>query len=264
MTDVLLSERRDGLLILTMNRPDRRNALDAALTQALVSAAAEAALDDTVRAVVLTGSAGHFCVGGDVKAMNAGAGADLSLGERMHGLRDRMTVSRYLHEMKKPTIAAVEGSCAGAGLSIALSCDFRIVAEDAKITTAFKNVGLSGDFGGTYFMTRILGAAKAREMYLLSPLLSGTDAAAMGLATRAVPEPDVLETAIALGAELAAGPTLTLGRIKDNFLLAESGASLTECFDREALNHTLSATTADHREAAAAFVEKRKPVFTGR
>ena len=263
MSDVLLSEQQDGLLVLTMNRTDRRNALDASLTQALCDATAAAAEDDSVRAVVLTGAGGHFCVGGDVKAMNEGAGQDVALGQRMHGLRDRMSISRYLHEMKKPTIAAIEGSCAGAGLSIALACDFRIVAEDAKITTAFKNVGLSGDFGGTYFLSKILGAAKAREMYLLSPLLSGIQAVEMGVATRAVPGTDVQATARAMGAELAAGPTLTLGRIKDNLLMAETGASLSACFDNEARNHMMSSTTADHREAAAAFVEKRKPVFTG-
>jgi len=263
MSDVLTTELQDGLLILRMTRTYRRNALDAALTAALRDAAAAAAHDDAVRAVLLTGSGGHFCVGGDVKAMNQGQGAEMSLGERMHALRDRMSVSQYLHDMAKPTIAAIEGSCAGAGLSMALSCDLRICAEDAKITTAFAKVGLSGDYGGTYFMTQILGAAKARELYLTSPVLSGQQAADIGLVTRAVPAAEVFETARALAAGLAAGPTLTLGRIKQNIALAESGGSLADCFAQEARNHMLSSTTADHREAAAAFVEKRKPVFSG-
>ncbi|MGD9862320.1 MAG: enoyl-CoA hydratase-related protein [Pseudodonghicola sp.] len=263
MSDVLKTELKDGLLVLTMNRPAQRNALDPTLAQALREATAAAAEDPAVRAVLLTGAGGHFCVGGDVKAMNVGQGRDLPIGERIHSLRDRMSASQYLHDMPKPTIAAIEGSCAGAGLSLALACDLRICAEEAKITTAFAKVGLSGDFGGTYFLTQILGAAKARELYLTSPLLSGREAAELGLMTRAVAADSLQQEARALAAALAAGPTLTLGRIKQNIALAEAGGSLGACFDQEARNHILSSTTADHREAAAAFVGKRKPAFTG-
>src|SRR5690606_11723382 len=105
---------------------------------------------------------------------------------RIHHLRDRMNISRYLHEMPKPTIAATEGSAAGAGLSLALACGLRVCANDAKLPTAFGKVGLSGDFGGTYFMSQILGSAKARQLYLLSPVLSGSQAQDIGLVTRAV------------------------------------------------------------------------------
>ncbi len=263
MPDVLKRELKDGLLVLTMNRPERRNALDPSLTLALREATAAAAEDPAVRAVLLTGDGGTFCVGGDVKAMNEGQGRDLSLGERMHNLRDRMNASRYLHEMPKPTVAAIEGAAAGAGLSLALACDFRICAADAKLTTAFAKVGLSGDFGGTYFLSQILGSAKARELYLLSPVLTGQQAAEMGLVTRAVPAAALMDEARSFAEDLAAGPTLTYGRIKANLALAEAGGNLGECFDLEARNHTLSARTRDHKEAAAAFVEKRKPSFTG-
>jgi len=263
MTDVLKRELRDGLLILTMNRPDRRNALNPDLTHALRDATAAAAEDPDVRAVLLTGAGGHFCVGGDVKAMNEGKDRNASLGERIHHLRDRMNASRYLHEMPKPTIAAIEGSAAGAGLSLALACDFRICAEDAKLTTAFNKVGLSGDFGGTYFLSQMLGSAKARELYLLSPVLSGREAADLGIVTRVVDAAQVMDEALAFASQLASGPTLTLGRIKQNLALAEGGGSLAECFDSEARNHILSSLTNDHKEAAAAFVEKRKPAFTG-
>lgn len=263
MSDALLQEFKDGLLILTMNRPERRNALNPEMTLALRDAAARASMDSEVRAVLLTGAEGHFCVGGDVKAMNEGQGAELSPGERKQRLRERMSVSQYLHDMPKPTIAAIEGSAAGAGLSMALACDLRICAEDAKITTAFAKVGLSGDYGGTYFMTQMLGAAKARELYLTSPLLSGKEAAEIGLMTRAVASGNALDEAMALARQLAAGPTLTYGRIKQNIALAETGADLSACFDQEAQNHALSMMTADHKEAAAAFVEKRKPVFRG-
>ncbi|WP_375176045.1 enoyl-CoA hydratase [Pseudooceanicola sp.] len=263
MSDELIEELTDGLLVLTMNRPERRNALSPGLIEGLRNACARAAQDPEVRAVLLTGAGGHFCVGGDVKAMNEGQGRHLSVGERVQNLRDRMSASQYLHEMSKPTIAAIEGSCAGAGLSLALACDLRICAEDAKLTTAFAKVGLSGDFGGTYFLTCLLGGARARELYLTSPVLTGKEAADIGLVTRVLPAGETQAAARDLAASLAAGPTLTLGRIKDNIAEAENGGSLTQCFDREARNHTLSATTADHKEAAAAFVEKRAPVFTG-
>ena len=263
MSDVLTRERTDGLLVLTMNRPEARNAISPDLAIALRDATAAAALDPSVRAVLMTGAGGTFCVGGDVKAMNEGAGQNLSLGERMHNLRDRMNAARYLHEMGKPTIAAIEGAAAGAGLSLALACDFRVAADTAKITTAFAKVGLSGDFGGTYFLSQLVGSAKARELYLLSPVLSGAEAAAIGVVTKAVPEGTAMDEAMALARQLAAGPTLTLGRIKENLALAEAGGSLAACFDLEARNHTLCMQTADHKEAAAAFVQKRKPHFVG-
>lgn len=263
MTEALTRELTDGLLVLTMNRPERRNAMNPELTLALRDACAEAAQDPKVRAVMLTGAGGYFCVGGDVKAMNEGSGRDAPVGLRQHSLRDRMEASRWLHEMEKPTIAAIEGAAAGAGLSLALACDFRICADDAKLTTAFAKVGLSGDYGGTWFLTHLLGAAKARELYLLSPVISGAEAAALGLVTRAVPPERLMEEARSFALRLAAGPTLTYGRIKRNIARAEAGGSLGECFDEEARNHTLSASTHDHKEAAAAFVEKRAPAFTG-
>ncbi len=263
MSDALLEEMRDGLLILTMNRPERRNAMNPELTLALRDATARAAEDPNVRAVLLTGAGGTFCVGGDVKAMNEGSGRDLSQGERIHNLRDRMNASRYLHEMPKPTIAAIEGAAAGAGLSLALACDFRVAAKDAKLTTAFAKVGLSGDYGGTYFLSQILGSAKARELYLLSPVLSGEEAERIGLVTRAVDPARVMDEAVEMAASLAAGPTVTLGKIKKNLALAEAGGSLGACFDQEARHHSECSLTADHKEAAAAFVEKRKPAFRG-
>ena len=157
MTEILLSEMRGGLMVLTMNRPESRNALNPALCMALAERLAAAAEDPAVRAVVLTGAGGTFCVGGDVKAMNEGSGRDAPERERIAALRARMEASRFLHEMPKPTIAAIEGPAAGAGLSLALACDFRICGRNAKLTTAFAKVGLSGDYGGTYFLTQIAG-----------------------------------------------------------------------------------------------------------
>lgn len=263
MTDQLMLDRQAGLLVITLNRPERRNAMTREMTRALTEALAAAASDETVRAVVLTGAGGHFCVGGDVKAMNEGAGGADQPGLARLALRERMTASQYLHSMPKPTIAAIEGSAAGAGLSLALACDLRVCAEDAKLTTAFARVGLSGDFGISYFLSRVLGPARAREHLLLSPLLSGREAADLGLVTRCVSPGTVQAAARALGADLASGPTLTYGRMKQNLALAAEGAGLAECLDQEATNHTLSTLTEDHREAAAAFVAKRSPQFRG-
>jgi 2-(1,2-epoxy-1,2-dihydrophenyl)acetyl-CoA isomerase len=264
MTQVLLSEMRGGLMVLTMNRPESRNALNPALCLALAERLAAAAADPAVRTVVLAGAGGTFCVGGDVKAMNEGSGRDAPEAERIANLRARMEASRLLHEMPKPTIAAIEGAAAGAGLSLALACDFRICASTAKLTTAFAKVGLSGDYGGTYFLTQILGSAKARDLYLRSPVLTGEEAHRLGLVTELAEPGRVLEAAIAFAAPLAEGPTVTLGKIKQNLALASGGGSLAQCFDEEARNHVACTATADHKEAAAAFVQKRKPVFAGR
>lgn len=263
MTQELLSEARDGLLILTLNRPEARNAMTADMLAALVAALRAAADDTSVRAVVLTGADGAFCVGGDVKAFSKGAGMAASSEERTRALRDRMEASRLLHEMPKPTVAAMEGPAAGAGLSLAMACDFRVCATTSKLTTAFAKVGLSGDFGGTYLMTQILGAAKARELYLLSPLVMGAEALQIGLVSKTAEPGHVLDEALALARQLAQGPTATLGRMKANLNLAAGGGSLSDVLDLEAQNHTVSMETADHREAAKAFVEKRAPVFKG-
>jgi 2-(1,2-epoxy-1,2-dihydrophenyl)acetyl-CoA isomerase len=171
-------------------------------------------------------------------------------------------VSRLLHQMPKPVVAQVDGAAAGAGLSIALSCDLRIASASCKITTAFAKVGLSGDYGGTYFLTQMLGAAKARELYLMSPVLSATEAYNLGMVTKVVPDADIDAEAHDLAMSLAQGPSVTLGYIKRNINNAET-MSLEACFDAEAIHHSRAGDTADHKEAAKAFVEKRKPVFSG-
>jgi len=262
MSSVLLEMLEDGLLTLTLNRPERRNALDPTILQALVDATRRAATNPAVNVVMLTGAGGTFCVGGDVKAMAARANEAMSTDDRIADLRERMEAARLLHEMRKPTIAAIEGAAAGAGLSLALACDLRLANRSAKLTTAFVKVALSGDFGGTYFLTKLLGSAKARELYLTSPVLSAQEAYHLGMVTKVVPDADVEAEAHGLAMSLAQGPSVTLGYIKRNINNAET-MSLEECFDGEAIHHSRSGETADHKEAAKAFVEKRKPAFQG-
>jgi 2-(1,2-epoxy-1,2-dihydrophenyl)acetyl-CoA isomerase len=261
MNDMVLQNLDRGLLTITMNRPDRRNALNPDMTRGLVEAARRASEDHEVRAVLLKGAGGTFCVGGDVKSMAEGR-APLPYEAKLANLRRGMEVSRILHQMPKPVVAQVDGAAAGAGLSIALACDLRVAGETAKITTAFAKVGLSGDYGGTYFLTHLVGSAKARELYLTSPVLSAREALALGIVTRVVPDAEVEAAAQELATSLAQGPTVTLGYIKKNINNAEH-LSLEACFDAEAMHHSRCGDTADHKEAAKAFVEKRKPSFAG-
>jgi len=263
MEDVLLETREDGLLTLTMNRPERRNALNPELGLRLVEAAARAAQDPEVRAVLLKGAGGTFCVGGDVKAMAAAGGRDETVERRFELLRHRMEVSRLLHDMRKPTVAMISGAAAGAGLSMALACDLRIAGASAKLTTAFAKVGLSGDYGGTWFLTRLIGSARARELYLTSPILSADEALRIGLVTRVVADDALEGAARELALSLARGPSVALGYIKQNLNVAER-TTIEAAFDTEALHHVRCTATEDHHEAATAFVEKRQAVFRGR
>ncbi|HEX3760770.1 MAG TPA: enoyl-CoA hydratase [Kofleriaceae bacterium] len=262
-TRLVLEQLDDGLLTVVLNRPERRNALNSELCGQLVETLQRAAQASEVRAVLLTGAGGTFCVGGDVKAMAETPTSERGMNDGIHGLRSRMEASKLLHDMPKPTVAAIAGAAAGAGLALALACDLRIAGESAKITTAFAKVGLSGDFGGTYFLTQLVGSARARELYLTSPVLTGRQALELGLVTRAVPDDQVDAAGRALGRELASGPTATFGHIKANLNLAEH-AGLDECLDNEAWRHITCMTTADHRESATAFVEKRPPRFQGK
>src|SRR6201982_1250797 len=232
MNDMVLQSLDNGLLTITMNRPDRRNALNPDMTRGLVEAARRAAEDHE-------GRAGLLKVGG--------GGAPLPFEAKKANLRRGMEVSRILHQMSKPVVAQIDGAAAGAGLSIALSCDLRVAGASAKITTAFAKVGLSGDFGGTYFLTQMLGSAKARELYLMSPVLTAQEALALGMVTKVVPDAEVEEAAFELAMSLAQGPTVTLGYIKTNINNAER-LSLEACFDAEAMHHSRCGDTADHKE----------------
>ena len=232
------------------------------------------AADSSVRCVVLTGAGGAFCAGGDVKGFASQAGASqagdsdakprgFDLEGRSQGLRTGMELSRVLHEMPKPTLAAIPGPAAGAGFSLALACDLRIALDTAKLTTAFSKVGLSGDYGGSFFLPYIVGQAKARELYFTASVLSGKEALDIGLVSR-VATADEFEAAVAdLTNELAGLPTVAVGYMKKN-LNSAYGGSLSDTFDREALHMTRCFMTDDHKGAAVAFVEKRAPEFNGR
>ncbi len=264
MTDDLLESVDDGVATLTMNRPERRNALSPAMLEALLEALPRLAADAEIGVVVLTGTEPAFCAGGDVKAMAEGREfAAQSLEEKAELLRRAMETSRWLHEMPKPTIAMVRGAAAGAGLSLALACDMRIAAASARFTTAFARVGYSGDFGGSYFLTRLVGTAKARELYFTAEMVDAAAALGLGLVNRVVADDKLEAETRALAQSLARGPRIAYRYIKRNMNAAESG-TLKELLDLEAWHHTRCGATEDHREATQAFVEKREPAFKGR
>ena len=264
MTQDLIEHVKDGVAVLTMNRPDRLNALSIAMLDAMLEALPRLAADPSVGCLVLTGAGRGFCAGGDVKAMAEGREmAGDTLEERAQGLRAKMETSRWLHEMPKPTLAMVRGAAAGAGLSLALACDLRVAGDSAKFGTAFARVGYSGDFGGSYYLTQLVGTAKARELYYTAELVDAQQALALGLVNRVVPDDRLEDETLALAARIARGPRIAHRYMKRNLNAAERG-SLKELLDLEAWHHTRTGQTDDHREAAKAFVEKREPVFRGR
>jgi 2-(1,2-epoxy-1,2-dihydrophenyl)acetyl-CoA isomerase len=214
---------------------------------------------------VLTGAGKAFCSGGDVRvqAQMAGSAATQSPEQRADQLRRTMVASQLLHDMPKPTIAMVNGVAAGAGMSLMLACDMRVVAESARMTTAFAKVGLSGDYGGTHFLTQLVGPAMARELYLLSETLDANRMKELGLATRVVADAALRTETMALACRLAEGPRVAYRYIKRNLNVAEKGV-LSDTLDSEAFGLMRTRMTEDHAEAARAFVEKRAPVFKGR
>jgi 2-(1,2-epoxy-1,2-dihydrophenyl)acetyl-CoA isomerase len=266
-TDDLLAAVDEGVAVLTMNRPERRNAFSPAMVTALARVLADVEDDEAVGAVVLTGAGGAFCAGGDVKAM---AGSDALFGPGA-GIDDKIALQRRnqretsgrLWSMRKPTLAALPGPAAGAGLALALACDLRYAADTAVLTTAFARVGFSGDYGGTWFLSRLVGSAKAKELYFFSERLDAAEAERLGIVNRVFPADTVVDETIALARRLAAGPRIALRYMKENLIRA-TVADWADCTDIEVTNHVHCGLTEDHREAAEAFVAKREPVFKGR
>jgi 2-(1,2-epoxy-1,2-dihydrophenyl)acetyl-CoA isomerase len=264
-TEDLLAEIDDGVAVLTMNRPDRRNAMSEAMIAAMDRLLGEAEVDDSVGCVVLTGAGGAFCAGGDVKAMAERTGDRVSSMDAVvqrQRLRQRATSGRLWH-MPKPTIAAIGGPAAGAGLSLALACDLRYAVEGAVLTTAFAKVAFSGDYGGAWFLTRLVGSAKAKELYYFSDRLSATDAERLGVVNAVFPAEDFDIEVKQRARRLANGPRLAYRYMKENLNRAVN-CELDGYMDIEVTHHIRTGLTEDHREAAKAFVERREPFFTGR
>ncbi len=264
MSDTVLYETDGAIATVTLNRPDNMNTMNGELLAAAVDVFERAASDDAIRAVIFTGRGRAFCAGGDLGG-GAGGGVfdERPVQQQVESLRRSMRTSQLLREMPKATIAAINGACAGAGLSWACACDLRYAAESARFNTAFLSAGVSGDFGGTWTLPRIVGPSKARELYMLSERFTAQDAERLGLVARVLPGEELMPAVRRVAEKLAASAPLALRRIKANFNDSER-LSFSEALDLEADRHTRCALTEDATEAADAFMAKREPAFKGR
>jgi enoyl-CoA hydratase/carnithine racemase len=263
-TEELLCELRDRVAVITLNRPQARNALSDQLSPALREMIRWCGEEAEVGAVLITGAGTAFCAGGDVKGMDSSsnpAKRDWSFEQRVADLQDRQRrLTGVLVALRKPTIAALPGPAAGAGLSIALACDLRIAAESAFISTGYVRVGLSGDYGITWLLAQLVGRGRASELMLLAEKVDAPRCASLGIFNRVVPDARLQDEAFALARQLAHGPALAQALIKDNL---DDAATLpfAAALDLEAERLIRASLDPDHAEAVRAFVEKRAPTF---
>ena len=259
-TEELLCHIKDRVGVITLNKPGKRNALGDVLTPALRQVLLILEEEDDVGCVMITGAGDAFCSGGDVSGMG-GSGKERSAEERVNDLIERqVTLTQRIHELKKVTVAALPGPAAGAGFSIALACDLRVASSNALVTTAFRNVGLSGDYGASWFLPRLIGLAKAKELYYTSKRIGAEEGAQLGIFNEVFPVETFRDEAFAYAAAIADGPTRTLGRMKIN-LNRGMDQSLYESLALEAEHLIESASDSEAKEAISAFMEKRPPDF---
>ncbi len=261
MTD-LLERTENGIATLTLNRPERLNALSPDMTAGLKEALERLATDHAVGAIVIAGAGRGWCAGGDVKTMES-RGADQTFEDRAEGLRRAHQLPLLMRTIPKIIIAMINGPVAGAGLGLALACDLRIAGKAARFGTAFARIGYSGDYGGSWSLTRLVGTAKARELYFLADIIDADKAGELGIVNRVVADDELAAETMALARRIADGPRVALGYMKRNLLAAETEPFST-VLELEAAHQARCAFTEDHKEAVAAFVEKRRPVFKGR
>ena len=258
----LLARVEDGVGVVVLNRPEARNALSDSLTPALRHTVARFGAAPEVGAVVLTGAGGAFCAGGDVKGMaGLGAAPPSSLDAAAVDLRHRQrTLTGALVALRKPTIAALPGPAAGAGLAVALACDMRFAARSAFVSTGYARVGLTGDYGINWLLTRLVGTGRARELMFTAARVGAEECMRIGLVNRVFDDDALMAETMAAARALAAGPRGALAGIKDNLDRA-LGMDFLAALDAEAETLVRAARTDDHREAVRAFVEKRPPRF---
>lgn len=269
-TDHLLATIDDGVGVITMNRPDARNALSTPMLTALADTLAKFELDRAVKVIVLTGAGKGFCAGGDVKGFheeNQAADQDdaMTIDERIAAQRViQHATSGKMYRMAKPVIAALPGAAAGAGMSLALAADFRVFADNAFITSAFGMISFGGDFGGTYFLSKLVPMNKAKQIYYFSQRHDAAECEKLGIADMVVPAAELQDTAMQFAKQLANGPTVAMRYFKENITRAYDGGKMEDCLDLEVTHHWHTGLTEDHKNAVEAFVEKRAPKFIGR
>jgi 2-(1,2-epoxy-1,2-dihydrophenyl)acetyl-CoA isomerase len=264
-----------GVLTLTIDRPEVKNAIDTAGQGLLVRLLVDAARHPRVKVVVLTGTGAAFCTGADVRSMGAPDPRDAIAQEfgqtelwqaheaRVDRLRRLAEASFLLHDLGKPTIAKLRGPAAGLGFSLALACDFRLAADNAFFVSSFAKIGTPGDYGGSYFLTQLVGPSKAKEIYMFSDRVGASEALALGMVNRVVADAELDAAADAFALRLANGPALAYRAIKEN-VHAAAHQTLQQVLDLEARNMIRCRLSEDCKEALAAFQQKREPRFEGR
>jgi 2-(1,2-epoxy-1,2-dihydrophenyl)acetyl-CoA isomerase len=259
----LMSSTAGRVLILTLNRPEKLNALTKELHDELLEAVTRASIDKSLGCVVLTGAGAAFCSGGDLGGASQGIDAQRPTQEdRADALLHHGETAKLLHCMPKPTIAMINGVAAGAGLALALACDLRVISRTAVLTTSYVKVGLCGDFGMSYFLTQLVGPARARELLFMNRKLDAETALQWGIANR-IEDPDGLSAAtLGIARQLAEAPAVAIRYMKQNLLRAET-QTLPEVVESEAFGMARCGRTHDAKEAALAFREKRPPKFIG-
>ncbi len=262
--DLALVADADGVRTITMNRPERRNALNLALLEALRAAFAAAAADEAIRSVVLAGAGKGFCAGADVSDWASygdadGAAADAGAAWE----RNAHALVQEVHDLPKPTVAVLHGAAVGAGLDLACACDFRVAAEDAVFFCAYTWVGYNPDVGGSWLYPRLMGLEAAKRFVYTGERWDAATAKGHGLVSEVVSRDELAAAGASLAAELASGPSVAIGLAK-GLLQTASTRTLGEQLEAEKAAGQICAETEDHREALAAFTEKRSPVFRGR
>jgi 2-(1,2-epoxy-1,2-dihydrophenyl)acetyl-CoA isomerase len=274
--DKLLTQLDDtGILTVTLNRPETKNAIDTVTQRLMLEAFYDASRNPAVHVVIMRGAGQAFSSGGDVRALGAPDPDDPiaqkwssdpvwnDLESRSDRLRQFMDASLFLHRMGKPTIAMVRGAAVGMGLSLALACDFRVASDTAFFMTGFSRIGMCGDFGGSYFMTKLIGPSRTMELFMLNERVVAGEAAKLGLVNRLVPDAELEARTLEFARQLASGPAVAQRYIKEN-VHAALDQTFEQYLDLEARNNIRCRLTQDCKEAISALAEKREPRFTGR
>jgi 2-(1,2-epoxy-1,2-dihydrophenyl)acetyl-CoA isomerase len=257
MFETVKYEVGNGVAWITLNRPDKLNAFTEQLNKEVQHSVKQASRDKEVRCLVITGEGRAFCSGQDLQGVNE----DMDHGEVLRQFYNPMVME--IHRCEKPIIAAVNGVAAGAGMSLALACDFRLLSEKASFLEAFIHVGLVPDAGNLYFLPKLIGHAKAMELAVLGEKINAEEAKELGLATKVIPMEQWQAEITAFAERLASMPTAAIAVIKKN-LKASWDSTLVESLERDAQGQRIAGLTLDHKEGVAAFMQKRKPVFQGK
>ncbi len=267
-TEELLCSVENHIATITLNRPERRNALSDDLTPAFRQALLDIEADTDVRVLIVTGAGKAFCAGGDVGGLGKNFAARMggeggTVEDSIRALQHKQnTLSLRLYRFAKPAIAVLPGPAAGAGMSLALACDIRIASEGAFLASGFVRIGLSGDYGGSWYLTKLVGPGRAKEIYMTGRRVGAEEALALGIFNNVVPAGELSAAALDLAQSLAQGPPTALRYIKENINRAAT-TDLGNCLDMEADRMVRCTRTGDHQEGVDAFKEKRAPEFKG-